>query len=57
MTADELRKEIHAPIDKLPENRLHEILDYINKIERARPREFFEETIKEDYEVFKRLAE
>ncbi len=58
MTRDELLKEIHIKIDNLPEKHLQGVLDYINELaQRAKRREFVEEIIKEDHEVFKRLAE
>jgi hypothetical protein len=58
MTRDELLKEIHIKIDNLPEKHLQGVLDYINELaQRAKRREFVEEIIEEDHEVFKRLAE
>lgn len=62
MTTLELRTEIHKAIDKVPENVLPEILDYIHSIQQPSTdkeelNQFIEKVFKEDDGLLRRLAQ
>ncbi len=62
MTALELRTEIHKEIDKVPENVLPEILDYIQAVQKPdfdkkQLDDFIDKVFKEDDNLLRRLAE
>ena len=63
MTTLELRTELHKAIDKVPENALSEILDYIHSFEaksafdKEKLDQFIDRVFKEDDNLLRRLAQ
>lgn len=62
MEPNELRKHIHRLVDELPENRLLEVKNLLERMVHRSPLsperdELLEKIIREDYNLLKRLAE